>query len=203
MYLTPELAIEKLIDLQILKSPPRIATVAAILQQIEMMIDNWVGYPMTPTLRKEVLYTGNCDRVITTWFPIIEVVEILPLPETGITTPMSKVGVWTGQLRSLRLPPPGALVTYTTGIDPLPVGLDSLIVSILATVPALKDSSAPVSLAHLTQPQSSVKQIVLPSGLSKTFEVSKVAAGKTDLDAFLEPLLGRYKNHLITGGSTS
>lgn len=198
--LDPVATRQKMIDIGLLLESESITKITAVLQDIEIMLIEWLGWNPAVTEYTEILHPGSYGSVVTGNYPITEVVSIEHYHPSGVSL-CSVEKAWDGSLRTLHLDRFDGqfLVTYKAGLEPIPPIFQVVLTSALKSL--CTDGRLSTEVELLSQRQD-VKTISLPGGLKQEFfdrggTDSESTSGLDRIFKLLQP----YRRTVITGGS--
>jgi hypothetical protein len=171
-FITAELATTEAIRRGLLtEETASTAAIEFLILMLESQVVSWLGWNPNPTEYTETLLTTNTGACLTTQYPIVELVSMVPKnPQFGlIAIPM--IYAWNGSVRTIStgLPSEYVEIVYRAGLNPVPPIFGLLIMQLCMT--AIENGSLESGdLSFLNEAPNTVKALSLPGGLSTTYQ---------------------------------
>jgi hypothetical protein len=171
-FITAELAITEAIRRGLLtEESASTAAIEFLILMLESQVVSWLGWNPNPTEYTETLLTTNTGACLTTQYPIVELISMVPKnPQFGLAA-IPMIYAWNGSTRiiSTGLPSEYVEIVYRAGLNPLPSIFGLLIMQLCMT--AIENGSLESGdLSFLNESPNTVKSLSLPGGLSTTYQ---------------------------------
>lgn len=191
-YLNPATTHQKLISLGLINNTELLPKTTAIIEDLQILIDEWLRWNAVVSEYSETLVTGIGGGCVTSNYPITELISVVPrLPGQLIAIAPTQY-VWNGSVRTLSL---GVrelpiIATYRAGLNPIPQIFALTMFNILRG--CIANGVIDLDTSWLGDTRRSVKSVELPGGLKKSFNDSTgnpvVGDNGTELDKALAAL---------------
>lgn len=186
-YLTPDAAQSRLIATgrYTADNAPTVEVLGWALEDLEVLLDGWLGFRAAPTQYKEKLSTNEKGIALMSYYPVVSVESVMVFQDytAGVSStpiiPLPVNSVWR-QTRSLFLNMNNTPleVTYTAGLDPLPRLFTQKMWALLLKVDEAGELGG--DLGFLEEPAKDIASLSLPGGLTKTFRATGGSSGGGD-----------------------